>query len=99
MGLFDFLFKSKPKVSVSVQERPHENSNYDPWDKSKGNSKTDYSNAVFLNVFTHKPTAIPKSPDDFPRYISYNLGIHDPVSKFKEFVNMGYFRDAMQLKS
>lgn len=94
MGLFDFLFKSKPKVSVALQEASHTNSNYDPWDKKKGNSKTDYSNAVFLNSLSHKPTMIPKSPDDCPRYVSYNLGIHDPIAKYKEFINMGYFRDA-----
>ena len=94
MGLFDFLFKSKPKVSVSIQEAPQGNNNYDPWDKKKGNSKTDYSNAVFLNALSHKPTMIPKSPDDCPRYVSYNLGIHDPIAKYKEFIKMGYFRDA-----
>ena len=94
MGLFDFLFKSKQKVSVTIQETPHTNSNYEPWDKMKGNSKTDYSNAVFLNAFSHKPTMIPKSPDDCPRYVSYNLGIHDPIEKYKEFIKLGYFRDA-----
>lgn len=94
MGLFDFLFKSKPKVSVSFQETPHTKANYDPWDKKKGNSNTDYSNAVFLNSLSYKPSMIPKSPDDCPRYFSYNLGIHDPIAKYKEFIKMGYFRDA-----
>ena len=94
MGLLDFLFKSKPKVTVTVKEVSHTNSTYDPWDKKKGNSKTNYSNVVFLHSLSHKPTMMPKSPDDFPRYVSYSLGIHDPIAKFKEFIHMGFFRSA-----
>lgn len=104
MGLFDFL-KPKQKSSVTVSFSSFENTalNYDPWDAKKSNApiryaNTDYAKAVFLSMHSRKASSIGSSPDDYPRYVSYRLGIVDPIKKYKELLRDGYFRKANPLE-
>lgn len=92
MGLFDLFKKKKPQTKVEVKETttvPH----YDPWDMSGKNSNTDFANAGFLNMLSRKPQPIGKTPDDYPRFVSYALEIHDPVKKHKELLKAGFFQE------
>lgn len=89
MGLFDIL-KKKEVTTVTA---------YSPWDKGSVNSDADYANVVFLNMFSHKAQPIGKSPDDYPRYVSYELNIPDPIKKHKELIKRGYLRDAISAET
>ena len=90
--MFNFLKKKKKEehvqeeVKVSIQT--YDANTYDPWDSSKGNSDTVFSNVIFLNMHS-KPASFPAKPDEYPRYVSYKLGIHDPVKKFNELLSSG----------
>lgn len=63
--------------------------NYNPWDKAEGNADNEFANTVFLNIHSYLKN-FPNSPDEYPRYVSYQLGIHDPVKKFIELLNDGF---------
>lgn len=104
MGLFDFLKKKKEEQKSFVATNTNANhAGFDPWSKETSNVKTqyrdtDYSNAVFLNMLSRKPTAIGSTPDAYPRYVSYKLGIIDPISKHRELVQNGFLRNAMPME-
>lgn len=94
MGLFD-LFKKKPKITIETKVRANEKeAHYDPWDKTKENSNTTYANVVFLYMLSHRPNLISKKADDFPRYVSYQWGIHDPIRKQNDLLRNGMLREA-----
>lgn len=93
MGLIE-LFGKKQKELVKWKATVNSNSDYDPWDKRKGNSNTDFSNAVFLSMLSHRATAIHSNANSYPRYVSYELGISDPVKKHKELLKNGFLRKA-----
>lgn len=62
------------------------------WNKKNGNSDNDYANAVFLSL--HKRKAHKMNKTAHLGYLSYKLGIHDPVRKYKDMLKEGYFRKA-----
>ena len=95
MGLFDLFKRKKPRIEVVVKEQPRTTQRYDPWNMSGKNSNTDFSNVGFLNILSRKPQPIGKTPDDYPRFVSYALEIHDPVKKHKELLKAGFFRWAV----
>lgn len=73
------------------------NNNYEPW--SGNNSNSDFSNANFLNRYSI--SAIGKTNDDYPRYISYTFNIANPILKHREMIENGYlekgkFPDALK---
>lgn len=92
MGLFDIFKKKQPKITFETIT--NEVSQYNPWDKANGNNANDYSTAVFLNLLSGHPRRYPLSPDDFPRYVSYDLGISDPIKFFQKLLKDGYLRKA-----
>ena len=100
MGLFDSFKKKQPapKAAVSFTATVMDNSTYDPWDKRQGNSDKDYSTAVFLSMLSSRAQTIGKDDDAYPRYVSYELGIHDPIKKHKELLKNGYLRPATNLE-
>lgn len=93
MGLIE-LFGKKQKELVKWKATVNKGSDYDPWDKRKGNSNTDFSTAVFLSMRSHKATAIHDNANSYPRYVSYELSISDPVKKHKELLKNGFLRKA-----
>lgn len=96
MGLFDILKKKQPKVTFETIVS--EKSEYNPWDKKNANSKTEYSKANFLHLFSGSPRRLPKTPDDFPRYVSYDMGISDPIKFFRELLKDGYLQKASAIE-
>lgn len=90
MGLFD-IFKKKP---ITFETTVHSNSSYNPWDKTKGNASNDYATANFLHMLSAQASPIKNLPDDYPRYLSYDLKITDPVKKHKELLKVGYLRES-----
>ena len=90
MGLFD-AFKKKP---VSFKTTVNSSSPYNPWDKTKGNSSKDYATAIFLNMLSFGANPINRKNDEYPRYVSYELKINDPIKKHKELLKDGYLRPA-----
>ena len=92
MGLLD-LFKKKT-VSVTFETVANSVSSYNPWDEKKNNSNSDYATANFLNMLSSQASPIKASADDYPRYLSYDLEISDPIKKHKELLKEGYLREA-----
>ena len=90
MGLLDLL-KKKP-VTFKTVENPKPS--YNPWDKSKGNSNKDYATANFLHMLSFQANPIKAKADDYPRYVSYELKINDPIKKHKELLKAGYLRES-----
>ena len=60
-----------------VNDTPPE---YNPWDASEGNADNEYANAVFISIHV-QPMPFPDTADVYSRYVSYDLGIHDPIKK------------------
>lgn len=79
MGLFN---KKKLKVKLKVDN----NSGYDPW--VGNNSSSTYSIANFLDYLDNKP--IGDSNDSYPRYVSYDLNIHNPIKMHNQLLCDGY---------
>ena len=94
MGIFNFRQKEQA-ASNTQQNAPNE---YNPWDPSHGYSTTDYSTAVFLSLLSRSPREIGPNADTYPRYVSYELGIHDPIRKHQELLQNGFLRVATQLE-
>lgn len=90
MGLFD-IFKKKP---ITFETTVNSNSSYNPWDKAKGDASNDYATANFLHMLSSQAAPIKTSNDSYPRYLSYDLKINDPVKKHKELLKAGYLREA-----
>lgn len=90
MGLFDLL----KKKTITFESVENSKPSYNPWDKEKGNSNNDYATANFLHMLSSQASPIKTSPDGYPRYISYDLKITDPVKKHKELLKEGYLREA-----
>lgn len=93
------LFKRKKKnieaeVSVTFTETMFTYNDYTPWDTSKKNADNDFANSIFMGMYSYKPRSFPKSPDDYPRYVSYELGIYDPIRKFKDLLSAGFIEVA-----
>ena len=94
MGLFD-LFKKKPITFETIEvSKP----SYNPWDKEKGNASNDYATANFLHMLSSQASPIRRTPDEYPRYLSYDLKITDPIKKHKEFLKDGYLREATAIE-
>lgn len=100
MGLFDFFKKKKPDedeiphITVKFEEPATPNNNYNPWDSKKGNSNKDYSNAVFLYWLSSGAKPLYTNMDDYPRYVSNELGICNPIKKHRELLNDGFLEPA-----
>lgn len=90
MGLFD-IFKKK-SITFEITENPQPA--YNPWDKGKGNSNNDYATANFLHMLSSRASSIRNTPDEYPRYVSYDLNINNPIKKHKELLKAGYLREA-----
>ena len=89
--------EKEPTVKVTtttfksvVNDTPPE---YNPWDSSEGNADNEYANTVFINMHS-QPTPLRENPDDYPRYVSYDLGISNPVEKFNDLLETGYLEKA-----
>lgn len=95
MGLLD-AFKKKP---VSFKATVNSNASYNPWDKAKGNSSKDYATANFLHMLSFQANPIKAKADDYPRYVSYELKINDPIKKHKELLKAGYLREATTVEA
>lgn len=98
--MFDFLKKKKAAAAVKPQVKVTFESNvmdappaYDPWDAAHGNADNEYANTIFLDLYT-RPASYPQSPDEYARYVSYDLEIHDPIKKFKNMLADGYLEKA-----
>lgn len=94
MSLLSLFGSKKRKSDISFEFVEHDVSSYTPWDEHSINSDNDYANVNFLHMFSHGANQIRSTPDEYPRYVSYDLGIHDPVRKHKEFLNNGYLTEA-----
>lgn len=95
MGLFDlFKRKSDKKPNITFETLISNHGECNPWDKKQGNDKNDYTTVIFLHMLSSKPHQFPKSPDDFPRYVSYDLDIHDPIKFFAEMLKNGFLQKA-----
>lgn len=90
MGLFD-MFKKKP-VTFEIVE--NSKPSYNPWDKERGNSSNDYATANFLHTLSFRAFPIQSTPDGYPRYVSYDLKINNPIKMHKELLKAGYLREA-----
>ena len=90
MGFFD-VFKKKPITFETVENTKP---SYNPWDKAKGNSNNDYATANFLHMLSSQATPIRTTSDGYPRYVSYDLKITDPIKKHKDLLKEGYLREA-----
>ena len=86
--------KVEPETSVTFTETTFTYNDYNPWDTSKGNADNDFANSVFLWLYSTKARPLPKTPDDYPRYVSYELGIYDPIRKFNELLSTGFIETA-----
>ena len=101
MALFG-LFKNKkeepvkpePVVEVKTTIKVDKPPEYNPWDKKQGNNQENYAIALFLHSMSSHPVKASSSPDEFPRYVSYDFGIHDPVKFFHDLLKEGYFRES-----
>lgn len=94
MGLFG-LFRKKGSESVSIKFDTYSDiSKNSLVDKSKENSDSDFSNAVFLSMLSQRPKPIGTCPDDYPRYVLTELNIYDPVKKHMDFIQKGFLRKA-----
>lgn len=75
--------------------------NYNPWDNIDVKiENVDYSNSIFLNFINNK--SIGEINDSYPRWVSYELGITNPIEKHKELIELGYLqpmqkKDILQL--
>lgn len=89
MGLFG-LFKKKTITFTTVNT----NSTYNPWDETKNNPSNDYADANFLHMLAQQANPIRTSVDEYPRYVSYDLQIHDPIKKHKQLLKEGFIAEA-----
>ena len=80
--------KNKNEVEVFFKSIENNQQEYKPWSNTRKNSDSEYSDTVFLNIHK-KPAPRPDSPDIYPRYLSYNLGIYNPLKKFDDMLDEG----------
>lgn len=93
MGLFDFLFKKKPSVSVSFETNFNSDSSYDPWKPTNEPRNDNYAIALFISRCLHG-SPVGKSNDDYSRYFSYRYKVFDPVEYHKKVIADGYLVEA-----
>lgn len=91
MGLFDFLKKKKPVVSIKTESCPIPP--YDPWKATNEPRNDDYAIALFISRCKHG-APVGKSNDDYARYFSYRYKVFDPVKYHKKVIAEGYLIEA-----
>lgn len=93
MGLFDFLKKKKPSVTVSFETISNNNIQYDPWKPTNEPRNDNYAIALFISRCKHGAT-VGKTNDDYARYFSYRYKVFDPVKYHKKVIADGYLVEA-----
>ena len=83
----------EPKVSIKVEEVKVEKPKEEPTVSRSAVDKAEYANTIFLNRF-ERAKSLPTSKSHFPQYVQTELGIYDPVAKFKELLKDGYLEEA-----
>lgn len=93
MGLFDFLKKKKPSVTVSFTTVENNNNDYSPWKPTNEPRNDNYATALFISRCLHG-APVGKSNDDYARYFSYRYKVFDPIKYNKRVIAEGYLTEA-----
>lgn len=72
---------------INITTKLSSDGTYNPWTNEE-NPDDEYTNTIFLTMFEHGKELY-TTPDGYPRWLSYELNIKNPISKHKEMIEKG----------